>query len=125
MITLLRTPVPSFLLVFPPLNIKYLKCDGPDGKWEEYSKIAFSWPASFYALQQFVDIATNHQSKEIGHRLESRTSAIRAVRFALPESNYSFVLVDTPGFDDTYKSDMEILSMIADWLEKTYVELLG
>ena len=29
------------------------------------------------------------------------------------------VLVDTPGFDDTYKS--EILTMIADWLVKTSV----
>lgn len=26
------------------------------------------------------------------------------------------VLVDTPGFDDTVKSDLEILNMISDWL---------
>lgn len=34
------------------------------------------------------------------------------------------VFVDTPGFDDTYKSDTEILSMIADWLVKTYVSYI-
>ena len=31
------------------------------------------------------------------------------------------MFVDTPGFDDTYKSDIEILSMIADWLVNTCV----
>ncbi|KIM71393.1 hypothetical protein PILCRDRAFT_35618, partial [Piloderma croceum F 1598] len=31
-----------------------------------------------------------------------------------------FTLVDTPGFDDAYKSDIEILTMIADWVVKSY-----
>jgi hypothetical protein len=34
------------------------------------------------------------------------------------------VFVDTPGFDDTYKSDMEILTMIANWLVRTCVYCL-
>lgn len=29
------------------------------------------------------------------------------------------VLVDTPGFDDTNKPDLEILEMISAWLDKT------
>jgi hypothetical protein len=29
------------------------------------------------------------------------------------------VFVDTPGFDDTYKSDTEILTLIANWLLTT------
>jgi hypothetical protein len=29
--------------------------------------------------------------------------------------------VDTPGFDDTHKSDVDVLKMIADWLKSTYV----
>jgi len=31
------------------------------------------------------------------------------------------VLVDTPGFDDTFKPDIEILRMLADWLTETVV----
>jgi hypothetical protein len=30
------------------------------------------------------------------------------------------VLIDTPGFDDTYKSDAEVLEMIATFLAETY-----
>jgi predicted GTPase len=30
-------------------------------------------------------------------------------------------LVDTPGFDDTKKSDVDIFKMISDWLNDTYV----
>lgn len=29
------------------------------------------------------------------------------------------IFVDTPGFDDTHKSDVEILEMIAGWLKQT------
>jgi len=31
------------------------------------------------------------------------------------------VFVDTPGFDDTFKSDIEILTQIAEWLVKAWV----
>ena len=31
-----------------------------------------------------------------------------------------FFLVDTPGYDDTYKSDTDILREIADWLGQVY-----
>jgi len=34
---------------------------------------------------------------------------------------YRIVLIDTPGFDDTYKTDFAILSKIATWLENSYV----
>jgi hypothetical protein len=33
------------------------------------------------------------------------------------------VLVDTPGFEDSKKSDEDILRLIGEWLKKTYVEL--
>ena len=35
------------------------------------------------------------------------------------------VLVDTPGFNDTEKSDEYILKLIGDWLKKTYVESIS
>jgi len=36
-----------------------------------------------------------------------------------PTTGNLVVLVETPGFDDSSKSDIEILTMIADWLVKT------
>lgn len=35
-------------------------------------------------------------------------------------NGYNIILVDTPGFNDTYKSDTEILLDLAKWLEVTY-----
>jgi GTPase Era involved in 16S rRNA processing len=50
--------------------------------------------------------------------MKSHTSDIRAVRVVHPSGSGAVVFVDTPGFDDTYKSDTEILCIIADWLVK-------
>jgi len=67
----------------------------------------------------FINVAAAGQrDKSVGHELRSKTSGVTAVRMAAP--NDSVVLVDTPGFDDTYKSDSDILKLIASWLEKTY-----
>lgn len=49
----------------------------------------------------------------VGHTLDSCTTMVRMVKV------HDIILVDTPGFDDTYKSDTEILNMIADWLKDT------
>jgi GTPase Era involved in 16S rRNA processing len=34
-------------------------------------------------------------------------------------TDFDIVFVDTPGFDDTNKTDVEVLEMLADWLNKT------
>ncbi|KAJ3574180.1 hypothetical protein NP233_g1925 [Leucocoprinus birnbaumii] len=57
----------------------------------------------------------------VGHDLGSFTSDVRALRVRNPDTNKDIILVDTPGFDDTYKSDLEILQLISKWLEKTGV----
>lgn len=31
-------------------------------------------------------------------------------------------LIDTPGFDDTYRSDTDILELLANWLQTNYFE---
>lgn len=51
----------------------------------------------------------------IGACLESCTSEIQlADQFILDER--PIMLIDTPGFDDTYKTDADILKMIAAFL---------
>jgi hypothetical protein len=58
----------------------------------------------------------------VGHTLESCTSEIKIFKLSVPEfPDGDVVFVDTPGFDDTHKSDADILKMIADWLKTTYV----
>ena len=58
--------------------------------------------------------------KGVGHNLESCTTEISITKFHCPDkSNLDVLFVDTPGFDDTNKSDVEILNMIADWLKVT------
>ncbi|KAF9045103.1 P-loop containing nucleoside triphosphate hydrolase protein [Panaeolus papilionaceus] len=57
---------------------------------------------------------------KIGHTLKSCTSEISVVRVDIPGTRFRLVLVDTPGFDDSHRNDTEILTVIADWLEKTY-----
>ncbi|KIM71210.1 hypothetical protein PILCRDRAFT_827098 [Piloderma croceum F 1598] len=68
----------------------------------------------------FIEYATRQNGQTIGHGLQSCTEDIRIVRVNHPHDGRPVALVDTPGFDDTYKSDNEILTMIANWLVKTY-----
>jgi len=68
-----------------------------------------------------IDTLAGQPGKRAGSRLESCTTEVRAVRL-YNHAVYGdrLVLVDTPGFDDTNKSDLEILQMVSDWLQKIY-----
>ncbi len=56
----------------------------------------------------------------VGHDLESCTNSIDILKFQCIERSMQVIIfVDTPGFDDTHKSDVEILEMIAGWLKQT------
>lgn len=48
----------------------------------------------------------------------SYTSDVNVVRVQVPNEDIEIVLVDTPGFDDTHKSDYQILQVISKWLEQ-------
>ena len=62
----------------------------------------------------------------MGHDLESCTSNVSNVRLSIPEIAFGdLVFVDTPGFDDTHKKDVDILKMVADWLKSTYVFIVN
>ncbi|KAL4065613.1 P-loop containing nucleoside triphosphate hydrolase protein [Scleroderma yunnanense] len=68
----------------------------------------------------FVDLAVGRADSGAGHDLVSCTKEIRAVRYPHPDGERNIVLVDTPGFDDTFVSDTQILRNIAEWLKTTY-----
>ncbi|KAJ3551810.1 hypothetical protein NP233_g13008 [Leucocoprinus birnbaumii] len=63
--------------------------------------------------------AVGESNYGVGHDLNSCTVEVKAVRVHIPElEDLDVVLVDTPGFDDTYKTDYEILKMISEWMKK-------
>ncbi|KAI0515096.1 hypothetical protein F5B22DRAFT_201784 [Xylaria bambusicola] len=65
----------------------------------------------------------------IGHDLHACTQDVRTYSFRHPKLRSGRIhLVDTPGFDDTNRSDTEILRILAAWLTRTYsngVQLSG
>ncbi|KAL6302086.1 P-loop containing nucleoside triphosphate hydrolase protein [Sparassis latifolia] len=68
----------------------------------------------------FINKATNSDLATVGDSLRACTSRVNAIRYPHPFDGRPIVFVDTPGFDDTNKSDLDILKMVADWLTKTY-----
>ncbi|KIJ60459.1 hypothetical protein HYDPIDRAFT_98757, partial [Hydnomerulius pinastri MD-312] len=57
----------------------------------------------------------------VGHWLGSCTSDVKAFRaLGLPGCSKRVVLVDTPGFDHTSRSDWDILRTISTWLDGIY-----
>ncbi|KAF5348460.1 hypothetical protein D9756_009604 [Leucocoprinus leucothites] len=81
--------------------------------------IAFMGPTGS-GKSYFIDLLTGQIGQRAGSSLASVTSDIQATRIKHPKYGDRVVLVDTPGFDDTKRSDMEILTLINGWLEKTY-----
>ncbi|EPS45300.1 hypothetical protein H072_696 [Dactylellina haptotyla CBS 200.50] len=66
----------------------------------------------------FIQLVTGNKAVKIGHSLVAETSEITSYDVQIGWD--VFTLVDTPGFNDTSKSDVEILRLIVDWLSTTY-----
>ncbi|KAH8665154.1 hypothetical protein BGZ60DRAFT_529496 [Tricladium varicosporioides] len=60
----------------------------------------------------FISRATGRTDLYIGDDLESRTHEVLPIPFRL--DGQKVTLIDTPGFDDTYQSDADILQLVAD-----------
>ncbi|KAJ7572926.1 kinase-like domain-containing protein [Mycena floridula] len=69
----------------------------------------------------FINHAMGRMVTAVGHGMASGTDKIQAFTCNHPDgSGRRIVLVDTPGFDDSEKSDYEILVALSQWLVKTY-----
>ena len=81
---------------------------------------------SFFLLMfgyQMINQLAGEDVVVVGHSLNSCTTENKPVIIQHPtEENRRIILVDTPGFDDTYINDVEILKSIADWLARSYVQ---
>ncbi|THU87669.1 hypothetical protein K435DRAFT_594871, partial [Dendrothele bispora CBS 962.96] len=56
---------------------------------------------------------------QVGHNLTSCTRNVTPVTLS-PPSPSRIIILDTPGFDDTFESDAEILRRITNWLATSY-----
>lgn len=65
---------------------------------------------------KFIELATGITGT-VSHSLQSSANEISVVR--LPFPGLSLCFVDTPGFDDTNRSDLDVLKLISDWLMNT------
>ncbi|KAH7905317.1 hypothetical protein BJ138DRAFT_1017875 [Hygrophoropsis aurantiaca] len=72
----------------------------------------------------FINTAAGSDSAvTVGHGLESCTAAIQHAIIPHPskeDPHRRVIFVDTPGFDDTYVDDSEILRRISVWLARSY-----
>ena len=68
-------------------------------------------------IRQFINLASG-SNLPVGRGLESCTSEVRTSRPFLLNGRI-VTLIDTPGFDDTTRSDTDILSSIAAYLSNT------
>ncbi|KAI0444185.1 hypothetical protein F4803DRAFT_512300 [Xylaria telfairii] len=66
----------------------------------------------------FIADCTGREDAKIGHDLESCTNSVAVFREEI--HGRDVYLIDTPGFDDTNKEDVEILTTIAHYLSVSY-----
>ncbi|OCK73986.1 hypothetical protein K432DRAFT_250303, partial [Lepidopterella palustris CBS 459.81] len=66
----------------------------------------------------FIQLVSGNEDIEIGHDLRSCTSEIQGYTFHF--NGYNINIVDTPGFNDTFKTETQVLQDIADWLKQSY-----
>ncbi|KAK4222015.1 P-loop containing nucleoside triphosphate hydrolase protein [Podospora fimiseda] len=66
----------------------------------------------------FVSKASGRDDLEIGHSIDSCTQDVIPVTFHL--NGQPVTLIDTPGFDDSERSDSEILEQVAQYMTTTY-----
>ncbi|KDR82105.1 hypothetical protein GALMADRAFT_207430 [Galerina marginata CBS 339.88] len=76
----------------------------------------------------FINALLQDNSMKVGHKLRSCTKDLSVARInsfpGLP-SSFHLLIVDTPGFDDTFETDEEVLRCIAEWLKKAGMSVGG
>lgn len=94
------------------------QCHGRNGKREDLSEFeSANYSCKLTRCLQLINTGSGSNLR-IGANLKSCTAEVQlANEFTL--DGQRVLLVDTPGFDDTYKSDTDILKMIAAFLATT------
>ncbi|KAI5997328.1 hypothetical protein F5J12DRAFT_957252 [Pisolithus orientalis] len=105
-----------------PLLAKEKRARGPDLPWTVASgKRRLMGPAGSAKTNMSGRnvVLTRTKEERATHQLKSHTQGVREFTVNLSKDR-QYLLVDTPGFDDTYRSDRDILHTTVEWLEKKY-----
>ncbi|KAG6842249.1 hypothetical protein C0991_000219 [Blastosporella zonata] len=87
-------------------------------------KIPFSLPPSILRRSMLFQDIIIASSVIVSDDLASCTQDVQAINYPHPDgSGRNIIFVDTPGFDDTEKTDFEVLEQIADWMKETHVSI--
>ncbi|PVF99828.1 hypothetical protein CPB86DRAFT_262054 [Serendipita vermifera] len=76
----------------------------------------------------FINVAARRNNIGVGTSLADCTKDIDLVQIRHPTQHHNIVLVDTPGFNATYRSDGDTLNIITSWLQTTHkrkIQLAG
>jgi hypothetical protein len=95
----------------------FVQRHGCYGKWENHgqAKSFRCIPVVDTSKLQFINLVSGSNLR-VGRGLKSCTNIVQmAVPFEV--DGRSITLIDTPGFDDTTRSDTDILKMIAGFLQ--------
>ncbi|KAG8847877.1 hypothetical protein FRB91_011379 [Serendipita sp. 411] len=68
----------------------------------------------------FINCVAKRGDNGVGHSIKSCTDEVKLIGVEHAVHGRKVVLVDTPGFDDTFKPDIDILTEIAVFLIKSY-----
>ncbi|EDR15514.1 uncharacterized protein LACBIDRAFT_321404 [Laccaria bicolor S238N-H82] len=91
---------------------------------QELVSQSFSWLLTTYNdtwLEQlgkstFINLVTGDDKIVVGHGTESKTEFVDASCFLDPDTHLSTMIVDTPGFDDSQRSDVDVLKTITEFI---------
>jgi hypothetical protein len=74
------------------------------------------------AIYQLINLLAGKNVVAVGHDLLSCTENITPITIPYPSGKNPrrrLVILDTPGFDDTFEDDTVILEKIASWLDRS------
>ncbi|WQF90241.1 Putative GTP binding domain, P-loop containing nucleoside triphosphate hydrolase [Colletotrichum destructivum] len=64
-------------------------------------------------------LTTDKNKPEVGHKLDSCTQDVKVYQYAYSATRNIYI-IDTPGFNDTYRTDKSVLRSLVAWLSLTY-----
>ncbi|KAF7507829.1 hypothetical protein GJ744_009993 [Endocarpon pusillum] len=101
----------------PELRAQDSSPDLPSGAIADHAIVAVMGTTGS-GKSTFIQKATGSQDVVVGHTYAACTQVPQLYDFTLDGKNVA--LLDTPGFDDTYKTDSEVLQGVAEFLAFTY-----
>lgn len=103
--------------------LKSFQARGSHRIWKKQCEVKLHCrPMVFPNIAKFVEKITKQADTKVGHGLTSHTSNVSAIRIRNHLTYQDrLVLIDTPGFNDTSRCDIDILDDISKWLAEMQV----